>query len=70
MLFADSSGTFGPTPTAAFSGAVSSFQSMSFANIPNPTSALQPGPYWWFMIILPTANTNVSYSDMVLTSVP
>jgi glucose/arabinose dehydrogenase len=69
-LFADSNGTFGPTPTPAFAGAVSSFQSMSFANIPNPTAVLQPGPYWWFMLILPTANPNASYSDMVLTSVP
>jgi len=69
-LFADSNGAFGPTATPVFSGAVSSFQAMSFANIPNPTAVLPPGPYWWFMIILPTANTNTSYSDLVLTSVP
>jgi len=69
-LFADSSGTFGPTPTPAFSGTVSSFQSLPFANIPNPTAVLPPGAYWWFMIMIPTANTNISYSDMVLTSVP
>ena len=43
---------------------------MSFANIPNPTAVLQPGTYWWFMIIVPSANPSTSYSDMVLTTVP
>ena len=69
-LFANSSGTFGPTPTPVVSGAVSSFQSLPIANIPNPTAVLQPGPYWWFMIIVPTANPSTSYADMVLTLVP
>jgi hypothetical protein len=62
--------TFGPTPTPIVSGAVSSFQSLPIANIPNPTAVLQPGPYWWFMIIVPTANPSTSYADMVLTLVP
>ena len=70
LLFADSNGTFGSTMKPMFTGAISSFQSMTFLNLPNATASLSPGFYWWFMIIIPTANPNTSYSDIVLTTIP
>ena len=69
-LFADSNGTFGSTAKPMLTGAVSSFQSMTFLNLPNASASLAPGRYWWFMIIIPTSNPNTSYSDMVLTIIP
>ncbi len=61
--------TFVPTITAAYSGTVGSFQSMTFVNLTNNGGAVS-GLYWWFAIMVPEGSSNTTYSDIVLTVIP
>jgi glucose/arabinose dehydrogenase len=69
LFWATPQQTWVPTVTAVYSGAVGSFESVTFANLTN-NGSMPSGPRWWFVIIVPAGSQGVSYSDMVLTVVP